>query len=267
MKMAEKAPKPDHPGLALFKVTSAGKKLEAGDCIKMFDGSFHIVKYVNDSGAYVASLSSSTRDIKGHTIEFTRGGRMISARSIVEAVNPRTMGVNSPEYARYVRMYRALVEEGMAKRITRKSPTGEGNPEAEAAVALLDSFDNTPIDTDDPDMGLMDGDEATANPTKKELSMAKKAAAKVAKANGKVKSAAKAKGPKVLKPCVCTCGGQTASYFCPGHDARMHGWIKKLAEGTIEPKDVPKAVVNKLQLVATAKGHKATKPHFWQDAE
>jgi hypothetical protein len=151
----------------------------------------------------------------------------------------------------------------MAKRVTRKSPSSEGSPETDAA--LLDAFDSTPIS--DPAEGLTDGDMVTARPTtKREESMAKRAA-KAAKANGKAKSAPKVKAEKVMKPCACACGGETASYFCPGHDARMHGWIKKLAEGTIEPKDVPKTVVNKLQLTQTSKGYKASKPHFWSDAE
>jgi hypothetical protein len=261
--MADEAAKPVRPGSLLFKSLTAGKRLVAGDCIQMYDGSYHIVKYVNNSGAYVAALSSMTRDIQGHTIEFTRGGRMISAYSVVDTINPRKMGIDSPEYARYVKMYRALVEEGMAKRVTRKSPSSEGSPETDAA--LLDAFDSTPIS--DPAEGLTDGDMVTARPTtKREESMAKRAA-KAAKANGKAKSAPKVKAEKVMKPCACACGGETASYFCPGHDARMHGWIKKLAEGTIEPKDVPKTVVNKLQLTQTSKGYKASKPHFWSDAE
>ena len=82
------------------------------------------------------------------------------------------------------------------------------------------------------------------------------AAAKVAKPAGKVvgkvappegKSAAAAKAsrePKVREqnPCVCACGETTGGRFAPGHDARYYGWLKKIAAGTKEFKELPKAV-------------------------
>lgn len=56
----------------------------------------------------------------------------------------------------------------------------------------------------------------------------KLAAAKAAKAPG---TSGGGKAPKQMKPCLCGCGEQTASYFCMGHDARFKGWMIKVEQG------------------------------------
>ena len=94
----------------------ANRPLQKGDLIRMVDDSLHLVNYVNSSGAYVTPLNGVIREIKGHEIEFTAGGRTISARSAVELVNPLTLGGNSQEYTRYVKMSRALGDNSMARR-------------------------------------------------------------------------------------------------------------------------------------------------------
>jgi len=56
---------------------------------------------------------------------------------------------------------------------------------------------------------------------------------------GKVKKQAVASGPKTSTPkmlnlCGCGCGAGVKSRFLPGHDAKLHGWIKKLAAGAMD---------------------------------
>lgn len=53
---------------------------------------------------------------------------------------------------------------------------------------------------------------------------AKKAAPKVAKA----------KVEKVMNDCLCGCGTSTGGNFAPGHDARVHGYGKKIARGDMK---------------------------------
>lgn len=61
--------------------------------------------------------------------------------------------------------------------------------------------------------------------------------AKVAPKATKVKAE---KAPRVMSACRCGCGGQTGGTFCPGHDARYFGWLKKVSGGTMEFKELPK---------------------------
>lgn len=75
-----------------------------------------------------------------------------------------------------------------------------------------------------------------------------KVVGKIAPSKGKPAVAAKApkepKEPKVReqRPCACACGTATGGRFAPGHDARYFGWLKKIAAGTKEFKELPKAV-------------------------
>ena len=227
-----------------FFERSARRALQAGDCIKMFDGSFHYVQYVNSSGAYAVPLSSVNREIKGQIVGFTAGGRTISVTSAVEVVHPLTMGGNSQEYRRYAIM---------AKR------SGKGFDVGTAKGTTFDTFDDQPLaegytaDQEEPE---------TVSTNEGMNDMAKKAAKAKAKTAGKAKTA---KAPKEVRKCACECGTDTTGYFAPGHDARMHGWIAKLTDGRIERKDIPTKVANRLALVQTANGWKATKPHFWKE--
>lgn len=69
---------------------------------------------------------------------------------------------------------------------------------------------------------------------------------KMAKTNGAAKAAPKAarapKAPVETKPCLCGCGEDVTRRFRPGHDARMFGWFKKVVDGKMEFKDLPKQV-------------------------
>lgn len=76
----------------------------------------------------------------------------------------------------------------------------------------------------------------------------------MAKSNGKgngaslkpAKAAAKA-ATKVAKPtgdnpCRCGCGARVSKTYAPGHDARVFGWFKKVANGKMEFSDLPKTI-------------------------
>lgn len=42
--------------------------------------------------------------------------------------------------------------------------------------------------------------------------------------------------------CKCGCGGKTGGSFSVGHDARYYGWLKKVAAGNMEFKELPRVV-------------------------
>lgn len=247
--------------LSNFRITSPERKLQPGDCIKMYDGSYHFIQYVNSSGAYTVPLSAIAKEIKGHQVEFTSGGRTISAYSAVEVVNPLVMGGNSHEFRRYVKMAQSLREGAPMVDV-------EGKP-----GAMLGEFDHT--QPHDPGSDLSDTDGHTVL-TESELAareggqMAKKKAAK-GKANGASK---REKTPAKVRNCACGCGAETTGHFAPGHDARYHGWIKKLADGRIQRngKDaksgeqvISTPVLNKMGLTAKGDGFKATTPEWYKD--
>lgn len=52
-----------------------------------------------------------------------------------------------------------------------------------------------------------------------------------------------AKTPKALNLCGCGCGSGVKANFVPGHDAKLHSWIGKLAKGTMSLSDLPAQVV------------------------
>lgn len=228
------------------------RTLSAGDVVRMFDGSFHFVQYVNSSGAYAVPLSAVNREIKGQVVAFTAGGRTISSRAAVEVVHPLVMGGNCAEYRRYVRMAAALGKQGTMD---------------ETGIAF-DDFDSTVLADGD----TANFDETDSIPvTKGTGTMAKKATKAAKKANGGVK---REKAPKTVRACVCGCGEETTGHFAPGHDARYHGWIKKLADGRIQRngKDaksgeqlIGAALLNKMGLVAKGEGFKANTPEFYKD--
>jgi hypothetical protein len=224
--------------------------LRAGDVFRDTEGRYHYVQYVNSSGAYAVPLAAVTRTIAGQAINFTAGGRTISVYSVVAVIPPLAMGGNSPEYRRYAIM------------ASKSAAIGKG-------ATLSDDFQGVTYGEFD-ETELVEGhttelDAATA-PTE-EGKVAKKAKAK---ANG----AAKAKAPKEVRNCVCGCGTETTGYFAPGHDARYHGWVKKLADGRIgrNGKDaksgeqtVSMSLLNKMGLVASGDGFKAKTAEFYKD--
>lgn len=225
----------------------SNRPLVQHDVFRDIWGDYHLVQYVNSSGAYAVALSSVTRQIGGRDISFTAGGRTISAYSIVEIVNPLVMGGNSQEYQRYVRMVEA-----------------SGKADISVAGTTFDSFDSTELP-----VGADNLDDTDSIPTVKGMT----AMAKAAKAKAPKTAKAREKTPKTVRNCVCGCGTETTGYFAPGHDARYHGWITKLADGRIQRngKDaksgeqiVGAALLNKMGLVAKGEGFKANSPEFYK---
>lgn len=274
-------PKPTKPSLLsrshLASITQdprSSRPLVAKDVIRLFDSTFHIVQYVNQAGAYIVPLAGVNREIQGSTITFNAGGRTISAHSVVERVNPIAMGGHSPEYARYVKIV-AAIDRG-------DSGIGGGGPGmvdgGPVAGVGFDTFDSADI----PDPGseaearvaaggrTVSAESLIASSRGEDSSMAKKMKSKSAGKNGAAK---REKTPKKVRDCVCGCGGETTGYFMPGHDARFHGWIKKLADGRIQRngKDaksgeqvVGTSVLNKLNLSAKGDGFKAATPDYYK---
>ncbi len=222
--------------------------LAQGDVFRDMDGDFHLVQYVNSSGAYAVPLSAITRSIGGKEIGFTAGGRTLSVYSVVHVVPPLAMGGNSPEYKRYVTMVQRSGKAGTLPSDKFKGVTYE-------------RFDETAL----PDGHIGDGDEETVS---------SEGDSDMAKTKKKAAKAKRVKPTKTVRACACGCGGETTGYFNPGHDAKLHGWVKKLADGRIQKngKDaksgeqiVPASVLNKLKLVAKGDGFKATAEHFYKD--
>jgi hypothetical protein len=231
----------------LNQPTMHNRLLVEGDVIRQFDGSYHYIQYVNSSGAYAVPLSAVNRDIKGAVVAFTAGGRTISARSVVEVIHPLAMGGSSPEYQRYAKMAKASGKRLKVGAMTQEKGISFGD------------FDKSDMpDLESPD-GLAGDDLETAPGG--QVDMAKKAK------NGKAKTAKARvpKAPKQLRNCACGCGTETSGYFAPGHDAKLHGWIAKLSDGRMEPKDIPATTRAKLNLVKTKDGYKATTPSFYKD--
>lgn len=48
--------------------------------------------------------------------------------------------------------------------------------------------------------------------------------------------------PKMLNACGCGCNQPCASRFIPGHDAKLHSWIKKVGDGRMKLDDLPAQV-------------------------
>lgn len=249
------------PRTRAFLDAATSKPLRAGDLFRDVDGDYHLVQYVNSSGAYAVPLRGKEREIAGHTVHFHGGGRTISLTSTVEHVTLATLrtalGVSSQEYRRCVKLLAGSegTEAGMARKKVNTGPDAVG--------VTFDEFDTTEIAEDE---GTSAAESAT--PDTNEAVMAKKAAAKAAKP------------AKSVRKCACGCKGETTSYFVPGHDSRLHSWIKKLADGRIDGdgyevngegkrgnKVVPAETLKALDLKKTAKGYQAKEPHFYKHAE
>ena len=232
------------------------RPLQEGDVFRKVDGSHHYVEYVNSSGAYVVPLSSQVREINGHSINFQAGGQTISANAIVQIIHPFELGGNSQEYANYVKLESKSGRKvsGMARSAVPKG----------AKSTTFDGFTDAPLTETEAEANT-----ATSVPVDEEIQgMAKRSAKKAAaKGNGAANGTGKReKAPKTVRKCVCGCGNETTGHFAPGHDARFHGWIKKLASGKMGPSEIPAAVRKGLDLVQTKDGFKAKAPHYYQEA-
>ena len=169
-----------------FLSRGKSRQLKPGDVIKFVDGSFHFVQYVNSSGAYAVPLAGVVREIAGNTVNFTAGGKTISATSLVEHVEPLSMGGNSQEYRRCVKMLEELRGGGMANKRNGKSK-GDKNRDVNGKMGVsLGEFDSTDVGS-----GAAEGRSAGAgaempDSRSEDVSMANVKADKTAKAgNGK----------------------------------------------------------------------------------
>lgn len=82
---------------------------------------------------------------------------------------------------------------------------------------------------------------AVAAPTSKPVRTA-------TKGNGKTPKSAKSS--KSGGACLCACGGtaKPGRSFLPGHDARFHGWMRRLADGRLKPEEVPAAALKLMNI-------------------
>ncbi len=87
-----------------------------------------------------------------------------------------------------------------------------------------------PAAQEDVSKPVKEGKEMAAPATKKTAPVKKQPAAKKVVA----KAPKKEKEPVVMKPCACGCATQVAKTFATGHDARVHGWMKKIADGRMK---------------------------------
>jgi hypothetical protein len=85
----------------------------------------------------------------------------------------------------------------------------------------------------------------------KENEVAKKAPAKPVK-----KAAKKGKADVVLQPCKCGCDTKVAKNFAAGHDARLHGYQKKIERGEAKFSDYPAIAVAFMKSLGTKQGTK-----------
>lgn len=259
MSAAARRLSPLDPRTIDFLHSSRSEVLKSGEVIRLPDGTAHMVQYVNSAGAYIVPLAGVNREIHGKVVTFNAGGKTISAHSLVERIKPEALGGYSQEYKRYVSMVRSLeASEAMAKRLKGKGVNLGEFDKAELADGWEGQAKAT-VEIDGQEISLGVGTTAASGEGEMAKS-AKKVAAK-SKSNG----AAKSKPTKTVRKCVCGCSTDTTGYFAPGHDARVHGWIKKLAAGKMKPSEIPAAVRNGLQLVETKEGYKAKSPHYWQD--
>lgn len=65
---------------------------------------------------------------------------------------------------------------------------------------------------------------------------------KVGNNSSSSKGSSKADGPKVLNLCGDGCGAGCKSRFIPGHDARLHSMIKRMAAGKMKASELPEQV-------------------------
>jgi len=218
-------------------------KLVPGMVIRMnpVDSVLYVVRTVSDSRAYCVKVRPSDRarvsdasfiylDREG---DDGSGGTSIASRSLVEVLDPDALG---DAFARKAAQDRLL--KGKPVPVYEEATTKEVNMAVVVGLPVA-------------------GGAAKAN----KVRLARKAAGKVAlpgnKANAARKAAAAVNGngraPKETRSCACGCGAQTTGHFAPGHDARYHGWVKKLARGET-PDNLPAKVKNAMKLKAKGEG-------------
>lgn len=178
------------------------------------------VVYVNNSRAWCVPPGSAQHEGVG-----------ISSTAYVEVVDPKEAETKAAEWAKEAKA------QYPGKRLSDNEETGPMASSAAIPVADKSNRDK--------------------NKAAKATLAAKRGAAGIPLRGAAAKSAAtkKDKPPKTVRSCGCGCGEETTGYFAPGHDARWHGWMKKLADGRLTPGSPEvKKVVGKLDLKKTKTG-------------
>lgn len=101
-----------------------------------------------------------------------------------------------------------------------------------AEMICREEGDGTPVKVLDPQK---EKEVSTKVAEAKKVAATKKVAVAAKKAPAK-KAAPREKAEKVMTPCHCGCKTLTggAKGFAPGHDAKVHGWAKKVAKGEMQ---------------------------------
>jgi hypothetical protein len=169
---------------------------------------------VNDCRARLDPMSAATVSHVGSGRTFQSYGSSINIgpKSYLKEVDPETL--TDEQIARFARLVEREEQNNMAKQIAgvpvppqkKGDRLKELNAERQARLA--------------------------------ETKAATRAAA-VPGATPKLPGSGGGKGPaEKTNDCKCGCGGKTASWFIPGHDARFKGWLLKIERGQQKPEDL-----------------------------
>lgn len=189
-------------------------RLAKGQFIRMLPGRDPIyrVDYVSDSRAYCVPITlrklvgrHTGAEIPNHDGDFfytvSGEGVNIAARAHVELIDPGTFGD-------------ALHRRAAHQRLS------EGDPIP--AYEDTDMASTSPIPVAKKSASVRRGRRSTDR--------AVRTPGTRATSNGSAKREA---APKTVRKCACGCGGETMGFFVPGHDAKYHGWERRLADGRI----------------------------------
>lgn len=183
------------------------RPLEVGMEVRI-GGAVMVVDKAGPSGAVVASTARVPIVVDGH--EFVATGRTRKQISVFAEVEYRKAGVDSE-----------------ARRMVRSERQMNNRDRKENDMTTKSKVSAMPIAGKQRSKG--------------------KAARPGASAKGGAKTKAKAKASTGELDCLCGCGGKTARYFVPGHDARFKGWLNKIKKGEGKPSEfMPASLVRAL---------------------
>lgn len=232
--------------------------LVAGQVVRMVpNGPPYRVEYVNPSRAFCVPIRGTNVQRGGliaredaPDIESGSRGINIASRAFVEILEG-----DPAELLKQARFGRkAGAQMAQDDQVTNEGAANEGHPTEETQM----SVSAIPVRS-----GSGGGSTRDREKARRAAVSSRKAAAprKLSGAAAKAKARAAANGgakAKTVRKCACGCGEDTASWFAPGHDGRWHGWANKLADGRIQPEDVPRKVRDAMKLKKTSSGFKPT---------
>lgn len=196
------------------------------------------------TGALVTMSDPSS----GRSFQSYGNSHSISPSSVLKEIDVRTLDESAIRRLLKLQSRADIESAGESSRHTRRAierTTGEDDDE----LALLDDKEANGMATTQAQTaqtvsnvaGAPGANKAALAKAKLKAIAAKK---NVTAANGPAKGEAKAKrGPaERTNNCMCGCGGKTAGFFVPGHDARYKGWMKKVARGEMTPEQLPNGI-------------------------